>query len=81
MNQNKSVVNQKIGAGEANSYATNEPVRELGNVPTYSKKTASKNIKAVAACSAELLQALIDLFVDSAPGKRLYLKVCHSSLV
>lgn len=74
VNQNKSVVNQKIVAGEANSYATNEPVRELGNVSTYSKKIASKNIKAVAACSAELLQALIDLFVDSDPGKRLYLK-------
>ncbi|XP_004304346.1 PREDICTED: uncharacterized protein LOC101309566 [Fragaria vesca subsp. vesca] len=70
VNQNKSVVNQKTGAGGA----VTDPVPELGNIPTYSKKTATKNIKAVAQCSAELLQALIDSFIGSAPEKRSYLK-------
>ncbi|XP_062003932.1 uncharacterized protein LOC133721362 [Rosa rugosa] len=70
VNQNKSLVNQKIGAADA----TIKPVPELGNIPTYSKKTATKNIRAVAQCSAELLQALIDSFVGSAPEKRSFLK-------
>lgn len=65
------MVNQKTGAGGA----VTDPVPELGNIPTYSKKTATKNIKAVAQCSAELLQALIDSFIGSAPEKRSYLKV------
>ncbi|XP_050383824.1 uncharacterized protein LOC126800497 [Argentina anserina] len=70
VNQNKSAVNQKTGAAEA----TSELVPGLRNIPIYSKKIATKNIKAVAQCSLQLLEALIDTFVGSAPEKRPYLK-------
>lgn len=44
----------------------------------YSKKTATKNIRALASCSMELLEALTDLFLSSPPEKRSYLKVLIS---
>ncbi|MCD9643189.1 hypothetical protein HAX54_030409 [Datura stramonium] len=36
---------------------------------SYSKKSASKNIKALASCSEEWLQALINVFFESSPAK------------
>ncbi|KAL6987160.1 hypothetical protein U1Q18_012915 [Sarracenia purpurea var. burkii] len=47
---------------------------ELKSKTPYSKKIASRNIRALASCSEELLQALIDLFFGSPPGMRSYLK-------
>ncbi|KAE8098771.1 hypothetical protein FH972_016809 [Carpinus fangiana] len=74
VSQNKSVLSTRTDAGESNSYAVKNYVLDSGNVPTYSKKTATKNIKALTSCSTELLMALTDLFVDSRPEKRSYLK-------
>lgn len=48
---------------------------ELRIPATYSKKTATKNIKALSSCAPDILQALTDVFVHSIPAKRLYLKV------
>ncbi|XP_008222099.1 PREDICTED: RRP12-like protein [Prunus mume] len=74
VNQNKRVLDQKDGGGETNSYDVNEMLPKFEHIPTYSKKTATRNIRALTSCSAELLQALTDLFLDSPPGKRSYLK-------
>ncbi|KAB2631281.1 RRP12-like protein [Pyrus ussuriensis x Pyrus communis] len=74
VNQNKSVLDQKDGAGDTKSYALDKSLLEFGNLPTYSKKTATRNIKALTSCSSELLIALTDLFLYSPPEKRLYLK-------
>jgi ribosomal RNA-processing protein 12 len=81
VSQNKSVLSTRTDAGESNSYAIKNSVLDFGNVPTYSKKTATKNIRALTSCSTELLMALTDLFVDSHPEKRSYLKVLHLSLI
>lgn len=75
MSQNKSVLSPIRDSSESNSYSVKDSVVEFGNVPTYSRKTASRNIKALKLCSTELLKALTDLFVDSLPEKRSYLKV------
>lgn len=75
VNQNKGALNQKTDAGESNSFEVKESVIEFTNRPTYSKKIATKNIKALASYSTALLQALADLFIDSAPMKRSFLKV------
>lgn len=74
VNQNKSVLSANKDAGELNSFGIKETMSDFGNVPPYSRKIATKNVKALASCSTELLQALIDLFVDSLPEKRSYLK-------
>ncbi|KAM3344373.1 hypothetical protein P3S68_024081 [Capsicum galapagoense] len=36
---------------------------------SYSKKSAGKNIKALASCSEEWLQALVNVFCESSPAK------------
>ena len=46
----------------------------------YSKKTASKNRKALVLSSAKLLQPLAELFVGSVPTMRSHLKVSFSYL-
>lgn len=78
--QNKNVLSPKTESAESNFSAEKDCVLQFRNVPTYSKKIATKNIKALASCSTELLQALTNLFVDSLPEKRSYLKVLHLSL-
>ncbi|KAL5539474.1 hypothetical protein UlMin_042962 [Ulmus minor] len=72
VNQSKSALNLKNDAGE--SCAIKESVLEFSNLPTYSKKIATKNMKAISTYSAELLQALTDLFIDSLSGKRSIIK-------
>ncbi|KAK4580618.1 hypothetical protein RGQ29_024312 [Quercus rubra] len=72
--QNRNVLSPKTESAEPNSSAEKDCVLQFRNVPTYSKKIATKNIKALASCSTELLQALTNLFVDSLPEKRSYLK-------
>ncbi|KAK9290022.1 hypothetical protein L1049_008185 [Liquidambar formosana] len=74
VNQNRSVLGSKQDAGESNTYAVKESILEFTNVPSYSKKTATRNIRTLASCSTELLLALTDLFFDSPPEKRSYLK-------
>lgn len=79
MKQNKSALNQNTDAGESKYFAEKESVLGLSSVPTFSKKTATKNIKALASYSTELLQTLTDLYIDSPPEKRSYLKVLFLS--
>lgn len=54
---------------------SNVVVPNSNDVSLYSKKMASKNMKALVLSSAKLLQPLAELFVDSAPVKRSHLKV------
>ncbi|KAK4799076.1 hypothetical protein SAY86_024441 [Trapa natans] len=50
------------------------------NLQPYSIKTATRNIKALASFSVELLQIFSDLFINSVPGKRSHLKDAISCL-
>lgn len=43
--------------------------------PSYSIKTADKNLRALASCSEKLLQALTDVLFELPHEKRTYLKV------
>ncbi|RRT36704.1 hypothetical protein BHE74_00057084 [Ensete ventricosum] len=45
----------------------------------YTKKTASKNIKALASNSMDLIQTMADVFLDSPPEKHAVLKVLNPS--
>ncbi|PON31520.1 Coatomer beta subunit [Parasponia andersonii] len=74
VNQNKSTLNQKTDAGVSKSSAVLESVSEFSSRPTYSKKIATKNLKALASYSNKLLRALTDLFIDSPPTKRSFFK-------
>ncbi|CAL5351931.1 hypothetical protein CsSME_00039468 [Camellia sinensis var. sinensis] len=78
VNQNKTVVRSNEGTGE---FATLPKTSEINgssvvfkSKPPYSKKIASRNIRALASCARELVQALVDVFFDSPPEKRAYLK-------
>ncbi|KAL3715810.1 hypothetical protein ACJRO7_007545 [Eucalyptus globulus] len=59
VNQNTSVLGSRV-------------VKDLDTCTM--QKTASRNIKALSSSSTELLQLLLDLFVDSIPATRSYLK-------
>ncbi|KAJ9184815.1 hypothetical protein P3X46_004503 [Hevea brasiliensis] len=74
VSQNRSAIISRNNARESHSNAVKDTLLEFRSIPTYSKKTATKNIKALASCSTELLQALVNLFVNSLPEKRLYIK-------
>lgn len=78
MNQNRSILRSSEGDCESNTYAIKDSMIQSSSVASYSKKTATKNIGALASCSMELLQALTDLFFGSPPEKRSYLKVLVS---
>lgn len=79
MSQNKSVLRRD--ANQSNLFAVKDFfVVEIGNVSTYSEKTATRNISALKSCSTVFLEALTDLFVDSHSEKRSYLKVLLLSL-
>ncbi|XP_072961421.1 uncharacterized protein [Typha angustifolia] len=58
---------------------------ESQNLPSYfSKKSARKNMKALASNSMDLIWALIDAYCDSPPDKRSYLKdtlKCFASVI
>ncbi|XP_024027240.1 RRP12-like protein isoform X3 [Morus notabilis] len=81
VNQNKRALTQKTDAGGSNSSEVKESIKEFGNLPTYSKKIASKNIKALSSYSTALLQALAGLYIESPPGKRSILKDAVGCLV
>uniref|UniRef100_A0A5B6YH98 Putative RRP12-like protein isoform X1 n=1 Tax=Davidia involucrata TaxID=16924 RepID=A0A5B6YH98_DAVIN len=78
VNQNRSVLGSNHGAGEFAKLPKTPEIKdsaiECESKPSYSKKIASRNIKALASCSEELLQTLTDVFFSSAPEKRTYLK-------
>ncbi|XP_022766661.1 RRP12-like protein [Durio zibethinus] len=74
VNQNKSILRSGKNAGESNNFVVRDSILEIRCPASYSKKTATRNIKALSSCAPEMLQALIDVFVCSLPAKRLYLK-------
>ncbi|RVW16609.1 Ribosomal RNA-processing protein 12 [Vitis vinifera] len=74
VNQNRSILRSSEGDCESNTYAIKDSMIQSSSVASYSEKTATKNIGALASCSMELLQALTDLFFGSPPEKRSYLK-------
>ncbi|MCL7045012.1 hypothetical protein MKW94_023059 [Papaver nudicaule] len=72
VNQNRSIANSTQDAEEC---TIDESTQESRSVPShYTKKVATKNIKALASYSVDLLQALTDVFFDSPLEKRKYLK-------
>ncbi|KDP26064.1 hypothetical protein JCGZ_21097 [Jatropha curcas] len=74
VSQNRSALISEDNAGKSGSNAATDTLLEFRSVTSYSKKTATRNIGALASWSTELLQALVDLFVDSPAEKRLYIK-------
>ncbi|PPD81417.1 hypothetical protein GOBAR_DD21651 [Gossypium barbadense] len=74
VNQNKNILRSGEDADESNNTVIGDSKLELRIPATYSKKTATKNIRALSSCASEILQALTDVFVHSIPAKRLYLK-------
>ncbi|XP_050227789.1 ribosomal RNA-processing protein 12 isoform X2 [Mercurialis annua] len=72
VNQNKSAVISKNTASESHDNSVKDTLLESRT--SYSKKTAAKNIKVLSSHAPELLQALVDLYVDSPPEKRAYIK-------
>ncbi|KAL3715804.1 hypothetical protein ACJRO7_007539 [Eucalyptus globulus] len=73
VNQNTSVLSSRV-VKDLDTCNVQGSGLELQTLPIYSKKTASRNIKALSSCSTELLQLLLDLYVDSIPATRSYLK-------
>lgn len=53
----------------------NEFEKELERRHIYSRKMASKNIKALALCAKELLLSLTNVLLESPPETRKHLKV------
>ncbi|KAK8588814.1 hypothetical protein V6N13_087709 [Hibiscus sabdariffa] len=74
INQNKSILRSGKDADESNNAIVGNSKLEFTSPASYSKKTATKNIKALSSCAPEMLQALTDVFVQSPPTKHLYLK-------
>ncbi|KAK3405532.1 hypothetical protein EUGRSUZ_K01758 [Eucalyptus grandis] len=79
VNQNTSVLISRV-VKDLDTCNVQASGLELQTVPIYLKKTASRNIKALSSCSTELLQLLLDLFVNSISATRSYLKVLPQSL-
>ncbi|KAL5810487.1 hypothetical protein ACOSQ3_027197 [Xanthoceras sorbifolium] len=77
VNQNRSVLISKKNLDESNM---DEVKSSISTVPSYTKKTATKNIRALASCSTDLLHALTDLYIDSPREKCTYLKDAIGSL-
>ncbi|XP_065855758.1 ribosomal RNA-processing protein 12 [Euphorbia lathyris] len=73
VNQNRSALNSEDESAGSHSNA-DDALAEFKTVPSYSKKNATRNINALASCSTELLQALVDLYVDSQSEKLFYIK-------
>ncbi|XP_028766675.1 RRP12-like protein isoform X1 [Neltuma alba] len=71
VNENRSVSQQK---SESSCYALRDSWMEFGTSPSYSKKEANRNIKALASCSNQLLRVLSDLFINSHSGNHIPLK-------
>ncbi|KAJ0699848.1 putative armadillo-like helical protein [Helianthus annuus] len=62
--QNRSFLGAEQGADEASKFPK----------PNYSKKAATKNIKALSSCSEELLKAFTKVFFKASKKKRVFVK-------
>ncbi|KAM7264213.1 hypothetical protein ACFE04_001896 [Oxalis oulophora] len=74
VHQNRSVLGSESDAVKSSAPEAHDSSLKFRRELLYSKKTATKNVKALKLRSAELLQALTDLFIASVPEKRSYLK-------
>ncbi|KAK2975135.1 hypothetical protein RJ640_010815, partial [Escallonia rubra] len=85
VNQNRSVLRSGEGADNSVKVSMMADVSDLAlkveDKPSYSEKVASKNIRALASYSKELLQALIDVLFIAPREKRSYLKDAIKCLV
>ncbi|KAK4412945.1 RRP12-like protein [Sesamum alatum] len=85
VNQNKSALASEQGSVQLTEVQStgmlNEFATELITRRFYSKKTASKNLKALASSSKELLQALTNVLFESPPETRKHLKGAIRCLV
>ncbi|QCE05275.1 ribosomal RNA-processing protein 12 [Vigna unguiculata] len=72
VNENKAALSPKKSMEDC--LGEYDFLSEFNMQPTYSKKTATKNIKSLASCSNQLLYVLSDLFISSLPEARLSLK-------
>ncbi|KAK4371480.1 hypothetical protein RND71_010955 [Anisodus tanguticus] len=72
VNKNKNVLASDNVSGELIAHQTEgenlDLALEFKRKSSYSKKSASKNIKALASCSEEWLQALVNVFFKSSPA-------------
>ncbi|XP_060182729.1 uncharacterized protein LOC132612632 isoform X3 [Lycium barbarum] len=68
VNKNKNVLaSDNVSGGLITENEDLDLALELKRKCSYSKKSASKNIKALASCSEEWLQALVNVFFKSSP--------------
>lgn len=80
MNGNRSILKDNQHAKQG-SYFSICAVLEFVNIDLaslpldLSKKSASRNIEALGASSIDFIQILTDIFFDSPPEKRTYIKV------
>ncbi|CAK9182413.1 unnamed protein product [Ilex paraguariensis] len=80
VNQNRRVLLSNTAASDFANLPTSEVNIAFESKPSYSKKTASRNVRALVSCSEELLLALTDVLFDSPPEKRSFLKNAIGSL-
>ncbi|GLT26550.1 hypothetical protein SLA2020_016090 [Shorea laevis] len=74
VNQNKNVLRSEKDTLELDTFQLKDSMIDLRSRSSYSQKTATRNIKSLQSCSAELLQSLTDAFFQSHPAKRSYIK-------
>lgn len=72
VNENKAALSPKKIQADCN--AEHDSSLEFSMQPAYSKKVATRNIKALASYSNQLLHILSDLFISSLPQTRISLK-------
>lgn len=79
VNENKAALGPKKNGPDCD--AEHDSSLEIITRRAYSKKVATRNIKALASHSNQLLHILSDLFISSLPETRISLKVSHFSIV
>jgi ribosomal RNA-processing protein 12 len=79
VNENKAALSPK--KNEADCDAELDSKLEFSMRPAYSKKTATRNMKALKSNSNQLLHILSDLFISSLPQTSVSLKVSHFSII
>lgn len=78
VNENKAALSPK--KEETESDAEQDSSLEFSMLPAYSKKAATRNMKALESYSSQLLHILSDLFISSPPQTRISLKGAISCL-
>lgn len=79
MNQNKSVLGLQKISGKLGYFPVEKSIVDSQEISGFSKKSATRNIKAIASASSEVLRFLSKLFVESVTGSKSYLKVLNRS--